>query len=214
MVGTSAGLLAVAWGGLALTRSPAPTDVGVLAPAKVDPSPPEPAVSAEAAVPTRNASLAEAAPVGRPVRLSIPRLRVTAPVVPVSALSTGALAVPDDPSVLGWWSGGGRPGEPQGSTVIDGHVDSHTLGLGALFQLRRLNPGDAIEVGTSLGASLHYRVVARREYPKTAFPAGQVFRADGTAQLVLVTCGGAFDASDRQYADNVIVYATPIGAAA
>lgn len=79
-----------------------------------------------------------------PVRLRLPRLDIDAQVLPVSVGADGLLGVPDNPRQLGWWSGGDRPGMPSGSVVIDGHVDSAALGLGALFRLSEARPGDAV----------------------------------------------------------------------
>jgi hypothetical protein len=41
------------------------------------------------------------------------------------------------------------------------------------------------------------------DLPETLFASG------GTRRLVLVTCGGAFDATTHQYADNVLATAVP-----
>ena len=40
--------------------------------------------------------------------------------------------------------------------------------------------------------------------------AGSVFTGAGEARLVLVTCGGAFDAAAHHYSDNIVVYAVPV----
>jgi hypothetical protein len=48
-----------------------------------------------------------------------------------------------------------------------------------------------------------------RTYPKeTGLPAS-AFARDGAPRLVLITCGGPFDAATGNYEDNVVVYATP-----
>lgn len=144
-----------------------------------------------------------------PVRLSLPRLQIDAPVLPVTVGGDGLLAVPDNPRQLGWWSGSGRPGMPSGSVVIDGHVDSATLGLGALFRLREARPGDEVMLVNSVGRSTRYSVVARRSYAKTSLPVADVFAADVAARLVILTCGGQFDRGTGRYADNIVVYAVP-----
>jgi sortase (surface protein transpeptidase) len=115
--------------------------------------------------------------------------------------------VPDDPHVLGWWQGSARPGSRQGSVVIDGHVDTAAHGPGALFSLRQLHPGDPLVLSTNHGSS-HYLIVAVRSYPKATLPA-EVFTSTGPPRLVIITCGGAFDPTTRQYADNIIAYALP-----
>ena len=37
-----------------------------------------------------------------------------------------------------------------------------------------------------------------------------LFRHDGTAQLVLITCGGSFDHRARAYRDNIVLVADPV----
>lgn len=144
-----------------------------------------------------------------PVHLRLPRLHVDAPVIPVSVGVDGLLGVPDDPRQLGWWRGSGRPGMPSGSVIIDGHVDSAALGLGALFHLSEARLGDDVMLTNSAGKSTRYTVVARRSYAKTSMPVAEVFRTDVGPRLVLLTCGGRFDEATRHYTDNVVVYAVP-----
>jgi Sortase domain len=144
-----------------------------------------------------------------PVRLRLPRLHIDAAVLPVSVGIDGLLGVPANPRQLGWWSGSARPGLASGSVVIDGHVDSASLGLGALFRLREARPGDQIVLENATGGSTGYRVVARRSYAKTSLPVSQVFAAEVGPRLVLLTCGGAFDQATHHYADNIVVYAVP-----
>ena len=53
---------------------------------------------------------------------------------PASA-PTASSQVPDDASRVGWWTGGARAGEPFGSIVVAGHVDSREYGIGILSEL-------------------------------------------------------------------------------
>ena len=144
-----------------------------------------------------------------PVHLSLPRLQIDAPVLPVSVRADGLLGVPDNPRELGWWKESARPAMPSGGVVIDGHVDSATLGLGALFRLREVRPGDEVVLLNAARRSTRYTVVARRSYAKTALPTAELFAADVSPRLVILTCGGAFDQATRHYADNIVVYAVP-----
>jgi Sortase domain len=142
-----------------------------------------------------------------PVRLHLAAIGVDAPVTPVDVDPDGALAIPADPAVVGWWRGGAEPGAPAGSVVLAGHVDTWSAGPGALFRLARLRPQDRVVVDTSAGP-VGYVVDGVRQYPKTRLPA-EAFATTGRPRLVLITCGGEFDARSRHYADNVVVYATP-----
>jgi Sortase domain len=141
-----------------------------------------------------------------PDQLVLPRLGVTAAVVPVFVRGDGSLVVPPDPRQVGWWVGGAYPGAVAGTVLIAGHVDDVRIGLGALYHLASLRQGDAVALNT-LAGDYTYRVVARREYPKQRLPA-DLFGQGGPARLVMVTCGGSFE-HGRGYADNVVVYAEP-----
>lgn len=145
---------------------------------------------------------------GTPVSLGIPALGVRADIRPVT-VADGVLAVPEAPSEVGWWSGSAAAGAPAGSVVLDGHVDSATAGIGALFRLAQLAAGDAVAVGTDSGSTVIYRVTARREIDKSGGLPADLFRTDGPPQLVLITCGGAFDRRTLSYRDNVVVLAVP-----
>jgi LPXTG-site transpeptidase (sortase) family protein len=135
----------------------------------------------------------------------------TARVGPADTAADGSLVVPDDPARVGWWTGGGRPGDPFGSVVLAGHVDSRTYGIGALAELGRARRGDEIEVGAG-DRTVSYRVVSVRRVPKARLAADtDAFDQTGPARLVLVTCGGAFDRVTHRYADNLVVVADPVG---
>jgi hypothetical protein len=154
-----------------------------------------------------NVGRSELSEAAAPVRLAVPSLAVDAAVVPVGIQPGGELAVPDDPSLVGWWQGGARPGAALGTTVLDGHVDSYLTGSGALFHVADLRPGATVSLGTSAG-SLTYVVQAVRSYPKQALPA-DVFDTTGQPRLVIITCGGEFDQLTRQYSHNIVAYGVP-----
>jgi hypothetical protein len=52
-------------------------------------------------------------------------------------------------------------------------------------------------------------VASVRSYLKSKLPTS-VFRRTGPARLVLVTCGGPFDAATGHYRDDVVVTAVPV----
>ena len=141
--------------------------------------------------------------------LRIDTLGVEATVVEVRVRPDGELEVPPDPSTVGWWAEGARPGGGRGSVVIDGHVDTASQGPGAFFRLGTMEVGDVVELTDADGSTHGYRVTAAARYPKDELPAAEVFAQDRAERLVLVTCGGAFDEASRHYADNVVVFADP-----
>lgn len=143
------------------------------------------------------------------MRLKLPSLGISARIVAVSVGPGGGLAVPDDPDVLGWWRSGSRPGEGQGSVVIDGHIDSATQGLGVFARLQELGPGDPVLTESAAGELRRYSVTGRRQYAKAALPADEIFSQDVQERLVLISCGGRFDEDQGGYSDNVVVFALP-----
>lgn len=146
---------------------------------------------------------------GPPAWLDLPTLHVRARVENVVTHS-GILAVPDDPAKVGWWTGSVPAGSVAGSTVLDGHVDSAVTGTGALFALTRLAAGDAVSITTATGHVVHYAVTGRRIYTKHQALPPDLFATTGPPRLVLITCGGPFDASTRSYEDNIVVFAAPV----
>jgi peptidoglycan hydrolase-like amidase len=61
------------------------------------------------------------------------------------------------------------------------------------------------------GQDYRYRVVALRAYAKANLPVTAVFGQQVAARLVIVSCGGPFDASTGHYLDNIVAYAVPSG---
>jgi hypothetical protein len=165
----------------------------------------EPAPIAPAPPPAPPPPLPAAAPVG----VVLPGTAEPVPLVPVGALASGALQLPERPTVLGWFAPGAVPGDAAGSAVIAGHVDSARYGSGPLEQLYAVDLGQVVEVVDAAGERHRFAVTSRTSYRKTALPA-EVFRTDGPPQLALITCGGAFDEVTGNYADNVVVLAQPV----
>jgi len=132
------------------------------------------------------------------------------PVEPAGVDAGGALVVPEDPARSGWWTGGARVGEPFGSVVIAGHIDSTRFGIGRMAELRDVVPGDQVVAGGE-ARSVRYRVESVERIAKADLGAdSDLFDQTGPHRLVLVTCDGEFDRSTRRYADNLVVTAVPI----
>lgn len=147
--------------------------------------------------------------VNRPVAVHIRSLGLDASTVPVGVVPNSTLLeAPADAAVLGWYEYGPAPGEA-GSSVIAGHVDHNGL-RGAFFGLSRVDPGAVVTVDFQDGSSRAWRVVARRQYPKSELPVDLLFARSGDPTMALVTCGGLYDASKRSYRDNVVVFAVPV----
>lgn len=144
---------------------------------------------------------------GAPIRLSMPTLGVSAPVVPI-AMAGSALDPPRDYREVGWWSASARPGSGRGQTVITGHT-VHTGGA-SMNHLGRLATGDLVDVVSRRG-TMRYVVQGSKVYGKAALArrAQALFGQDhGRGRLVLITCT---DWNGRAYLSNVVVLAKPLG---
>ena len=142
-----------------------------------------------------------------PTRLRIPAIGVAAAVEPRHRAPDGTAEVPTRPELAAWYADGPRPGQP-GPVVMLGHVDWHQ-GPAVFFRLRDLRAGDIVHVDRADRTTVDYRVTRTTRVPKNRFPTELVFRPSLDPSLRLVTCGGSFDRSTRNYRDNVIVFADP-----
>lgn len=156
------------------------------------------------------AAAAPAAEPGVPVRVRAGAIGLDAPIDAVGLEDDGTMEIPDAVDRVGWYEPGVRPGQ-DGSAVLAGHVDSRTEGQGALFELRRLEPGDVLHLTDDAGAVQRFDVVARTTHPRDELPIDELFRWEGPRQLQIITCGGAFDPAAGGYADNVVITAVPVG---
>jgi LPXTG-site transpeptidase (sortase) family protein len=146
-----------------------------------------------------------------PERLTLPT-QATAAVFPAATVD-GVLRVPEDVQHVGWWDGSALAGEPFGSTVIAGHVDSATEGIGFFARLLKIKRGDTI----TLRADSHwlkYRVMSVKKVAREALATqSQTFEQTGPHRLVLITCTGNFHRDRGGYDSNLVVVAKPLGLA-
>jgi LPXTG-site transpeptidase (sortase) family protein len=164
------------------------------------PLPSAQAVARAAAVPT-----ARGRQEPRPVRIVIPAIGVSAPVIPLHLNRNGTLQVPKTISQTGWFVGGPEPGE-NGAAVIVGHVDSKS-GPGVFWHLRALHRGDRIKVVLKNKSTVRFVVQSTRKVPKNHFPTKLVYGQTKGPALRLITCDGRFDRSTGHYVDNYVVFA-------
>jgi len=147
----------------------------------------------------------------RPVRIAVPAIGVSAPLIPLGLNPDRTMQTPKSYSVAGWFRPGPEPGEV-GAAIVVGHVDSHN-GPGVFYRLRALRRGDRIGITLVTGRKLQFIVTSSRDVSKQHFPAALVYRHTRRSTLRLVTCGGRFDASTGHYVNNHIVFAWLLGAA-
>ncbi|MFF1817306.1 class F sortase [Kribbella sp. NPDC058245] len=135
-----------------------------------------------------------------------------APVVPAGTVGD-QLQVPSGAQRVGWWDGGAEAGDPFGSVVLAGHVDTKTEGLGFFARLRKAEPGEYVVLRGG-GRTATYRIDSKVSVPKDALATKSgAFDQTGAHRLVLITCTGAYDRNNGGYEDNLVVTATAIGLA-
>ncbi len=135
-----------------------------------------------------------------------------AAVLPAST-AKGELVVPERVQQVGWWDGGAEAGDPFGSVVIAGHVDSAKEGIGFFVRLLKVKAGELV-VLRGAGHSASYRVTSVTSVPKNALATeSNAFDQTGDHRLVLITCTGAYDRARGGYEKNLVVTATPLGLA-
>ena len=145
-------------------------------------------------------------PRSEPVRVEIPALDLTSPVMELGLAADGSMEVPPGARPAGWYDGSPTPGE-LGPAVLAGHVDWAGQ-TGVFAGLDRLEPGDEIRVDRVDGSTVTFTVDRVAEYAKDGFPTETVYGDVPYAGLRLITCGGAFDEDAASYLDNVVVYAS------
>ncbi|MER6011895.1 class F sortase [Streptomyces bluensis] len=166
-----------------------------------------PAVSAPAAPRTTAPAADRALPRSVPKRLSIPQIGVNAPFTDLSIGASGQLNPPpaDDTNLVGWFRGGASPGE-RGTSIVVGHVDTKT-GPAVFSGLESLRPGSTVRITRADGIVARFKVDSVKAFSKADFPNKRVYADASSPELRLITCGGAYNRSTREYEENVVVFA-------
>jgi LPXTG-site transpeptidase (sortase) family protein len=135
----------------------------------------------------------------------------TAAVRPASTVD-GLLVVPENVHHVGWWDSSASSGDPYGSTVIAGHVDSAAGGLGYFSRLLSIRKGERVTVRSGKHR-LTYRVTSVRSVRQGALATtSAAFDQKGDHRLALITCTGTFRPG-RGYDRNLVVIGEPLGLA-
>lgn len=157
---------------------------------------------------TKEQTAPEAVAAALPVALWVGGIEIVqAPVVQVGAEPNGEMEIPDAGEV-GWYKFGPAPGN-EGSAVLAAHVAFD--GEDGIFRhLADVSPGSRVVIGYEDGSTADFEIVDLQQYGKAEVPFDRVFARQGEPILTLITCGGAFDTSNRSYADNIVAYAVPL----
>ena len=125
----------------------------------------------------------------------------------------GELKVPEDVRHVGWWDGSAYAGEPFGSTVIAGHVDSRTGGIGFFVRLKRIKIGDVVTLRDGEHRQ-RYKITSIQTVARRALATdSQAFDQTGDHRLVLITCTGTYRRDRGGYENNLVVIGRPLGPA-
>jgi hypothetical protein len=144
-----------------------------------------------------------------PVSVDIPAIGVHSKLLHLGLNHDGTMQVPPLRTRAGeaaWYKYSATPGQI-GASVIEGHVDT-IRGPAVFFRLGALRPGDKITVRLADGITAVFRVTGVRQYLKSQFPAKTIYGATGYAALHLITCGGTFDYTTRNYLSSTVVFAS------
>jgi len=148
----------------------------------------------------------------RPTRIAIPSIDVRVPVYGVGLADDGSIAVPPlhRQHEAGWYDRGPTPGE-FGPAIIVGHIDSAS-GPSVFYSLPKLRPGARIEVTRRDRSVAIFEVNSVEHFDKARLPVERVYGDYTRPSLRLITCGGEFLGGGAGYADNVVVFASLVGA--
>jgi hypothetical protein len=144
-----------------------------------------------------------------PLHLSIPNIGVESDLLQLGLNPDRSVQVPplSRHSEAGWYRYSPTPGQ-LGPSVILGHVDSAEYGPAVFFRLGALRPGNRVSVTRADDTVAVFRVDRVVAYPKDHFPTLTVYGNTDNAALRLITCGGRFDLSTRNYESNIVAYAS------
>jgi sortase family protein len=144
----------------------------------------------------------------RPVRLTIPAIKVAAPVLLVGLAKDGSVDVPPlkRHNEAGWFEAGPTPGQ-FGPALIVGHADTHT-GPSVFHNLGKMKPGQRIEVERRDHSIAVFQVNSVEHFGKNKLPIQRVYGDYSRPSLRLMTCGGTWLGGTQGYSDNVVVFAS------
>lgn len=158
-------------------------------------------VTVPAGAPSEALPLAASSPTG----IEIPAIGVTRDSIMRLGFNEDlSLQVPPVAATVGWFSRGAAPGT-SGPAVFASHVN-YAGRKGGFADISQLASGDEVLVHRADRTSVVFTVDRVERASKKAFPTAAVYGPTARPEIRLITCGGAFDASTRNYEDNVIVF--------
>jgi sortase (surface protein transpeptidase) len=140
--------------------------------------------------------------------VSVPALRVEAPIVKVGVAQNGKMVVPTNPRDVAWLHQGAFPGETQ-NAVLAGHV-SYSGTPGVFSKLRGLEPGSGISVEID-GKRWQFRVTWNCLFDRDTALAAKIMGRTDVPSVTLISCGGVFDRAARTHTKRIAVRGELVG---
>ena len=141
-----------------------------------------------------------------PIRLTIPKINVDAPIEYVGLSQDGAMDAPKGPLEVAWFNLGPRPGET-GNAVLAGH-EGWKDGIPAVFDtLHALRKGDRLYVEDEKGLITTFVVRELRTFGKDEDATDVFSSTDGKSHLNLITCEGSWNKTEKSYSHRLVVFA-------
>lgn len=181
----------ISWGATTNTTEPEEIAVAIIPP------------TTETTVAGTTGSTVYTNPMNNPVRIVIPAINAAANIIPVGVEKEGVMEVPPAQKA-GWYKLGPVPGA-SGPSVIVAHV-YYNHERDVFYNLRRLQPGDEIQVYDGSGDVAVFVVDSKEEVLKSELPGDKIWNKTSDPVIRLITCGGTFDPVTRHFLSNVIVY--------
>lgn len=143
-------------------------------------------------------------PANQPRSIELPTIGARGYIQKVGLDQNGAVAVPGNVNLAGWFVGEATPGKP-GLSIIDGHVQGK-YSPGIFKNLGKLKPGDIFIVEFGDRSTKRFEVI-RVESHAVADAAQHLFKKQETieSQLNLITCSGAYNNASHQYDKRLLV---------
>jgi LPXTG-site transpeptidase (sortase) family protein len=121
--------------------------------------------------------------------------------------SIGQLQTPKNWQGAGWYFRSAKPGD-RGTVIIDGHYDMVGGAPAAFFSLKNTKVNDTVVLVDDLDRSFTYKVTSTSYVDINDPNRTDVFEKGTGKRLVLVTCGGVWNASLQTYDKRLVVEAT------
>jgi sortase (surface protein transpeptidase) len=149
-------------------------------------------------------------PPSSPRVLRISKLKVEARIKRLGVDINNVVEAPANIYDSGWYDQSAKPGET-GTVLLDGHVNGPSK-PGVFFDLKKLVPGDIIEVERGDGKTLKYSVVKVESYPvgEVDMKAALSSAIAGKNGLNMITCDGKLDRQKFEYDHRLIIFSVQI----